>query len=66
MRKDVSTMCNLSQWVLEQGEARGMERGILLAIQNLMESMQLSAEQAMDALKVPPEKRGVYLEQMQK
>ena len=53
-------MCNLSKGVEERGIARGLaqglerglETGILNAIRNLMETMKLTAEQAMEALKV--------------
>ena len=34
-------------------------------IQNLMETLQLSAEQAMDALKIPQEKRENYKKMLQ-
>ena len=45
-------MCNLSKGVEERGIARGLETGTLNAIRNLMEAMKLTAEQAMEALKV--------------
>ena len=45
-------MCNLSKGVEERGIARGLETGTLNAIRNLMETMKLTAEQAMEALKV--------------
>ena len=38
---------------VEQGEKQGIEKGLLTAIHNLMESMGWSAEQAMEALKIP-------------
>ena len=45
-------MCNLSKGVEERGIAigleRGMETGTLNAIQNLMETLKLTAEQAME------------------
>lgn len=50
----------------EDMRLEGIERGSLLAIRNLMESMQLSVEQAMEALKIPMEKQSVYLEQIRK
>ena len=57
-------MCNLSKGVeekgiaigLEQGLERGIERGLeigtLNAIRNLMETLKLTTEQAMETLKV--------------
>ena len=54
-------MCNLSKGVEERGIAIGLERGIetttLNAIRNLMETLKLTAEQAMEALKVPKEEK---------
>ena len=68
LESEVSAMCNLSKGVEERGIARGlaqglerglaqglergMETGTLNAIRNLMETLKLTAEQAMEALKV--------------
>lgn len=61
-------MCNLSKGVVEKGIAIGIqqerEAGTLRSIQNLMETLQLTAEQAMDALKVEESKRSVYAEKL--
>ena len=62
-------MCNLSKGVEERGIAIGLERGLergieittLNAIQNLMETLKLTAEQAMEALKVPKEEKAKYV-----
>ena len=78
MEKEVSDMCNLSQGIWkralsegeEKGEARGIEKGITQGItqgistslQNLMETLNLSLEQAMAALKVPEAGRPMYKE----
>ncbi len=40
--------------------ALGEAEGIAFSITNLMETMNLAREQAMDALKVPPEERAKY------
>ena len=53
-------MCNLSKGVEERGIARGLETGTLNAIRNLMETMKLTAEQAMEALKVPEAEKVKY------
>ena len=45
---------------LAQGLERGLETGILNAIRNLMETMKLTAEQAMEALKVPEAEKVKY------
>ncbi len=67
-----SAMCNLSKGVEERGIAcgfeqglaqgleRGMETGTLNAIRNLIETMKLTAEQAMEALKVPEAEKAKY------
>ena len=68
LESEVSAMCNLSKGVEERGIAigleRGMERGMeaatLNAIRNLMETLKLTAEQAMEALKVPEEEKVKY------
>ena len=64
LESEVSAMCNLSKGVEERGIAIGLERGIetttLNAIRNLMETLKLTAEQAMEALKVPKEEKVKY------
>ena len=45
---------------LAQGLERGLETGILIAIRNLLETMMLTAEQAMEALKVPEAEKVKY------
>ena len=73
LESEVSAMCNLSKGVEERGIARGlaqglaqglergMETGTLNAIRNLMETLKLTAEQAMEALKVPEEDKVKYV-----
>lgn len=53
LEREVSELCNLSKGVEENGIKKGIKEGILTSIQNLMESMNWTAEQAMEALKVP-------------
>ena len=45
---------------LERGIERGLEIGTLNAIRNLMETLKLTAEQAMEAWKVPEEEKVKY------
>ena len=45
---------------LEQGKIEGLEQGNLENVRNLMETMNLTCRQAMDALKIPLEKQDVY------
>ncbi len=69
LESEVSAMCNLSKGVeergiargLEQGLERGLETGTLNAIRNLMETMKLTAEQAMEALKVLEAEKAKYV-----
>ena len=56
LESEVSAMCNLSKDVEERGIAIGVERGTetptLIVIRNLMETLKLTTEQAMETLKV--------------
>jgi hypothetical protein len=49
---------------IEQGRNRGRKEEQELSIRNLMETMKWSAQQAMDALKIPEEERTVYLKRL--
>lgn len=68
LEREVSQMCNLSQGIEErgiekgrkEGRKEGKQEGILASIQNLMESMGWTAEQAMAALKIPESERLSY------
>ena len=53
LESEVSIMCNLSKGV----EEKGIQKGILLSIRNLMETMGWSVEQAMEGLKIPEEEK---------
>ena len=43
-----------------EGEARGKEFAILASIRNLMETLNLTEQQAMDALKIPVAEQAKY------
>ena len=68
MEQEVSTMCNLSKGVMEksflkghtEGRAEGRAEGILSSIQSLMETLGLTIEQAMAALKIPEDEKQKY------
>ena len=62
MEQEVSVMCNLSKGVRELGRADG----ILFSIKNLMETMDLTIEQAMAALKVPEAEKKKYMDLLEK
>ena len=65
LESEVSVMCNLSKGVEERGIAIGLERGTeittLNAIRNLMETLKMTAEQAMEVLKVPEAEKVKYV-----
>ena len=54
--EEVSQMCNLSEGV----EQKGIQKGILESISNLMDTMNWTAKEAMDALKIKAEERSLY------
>ena len=62
MEREVSVMCNLSKGVREMGRADG----ILSSLKNLMETMGLTIEQAMAALKVPEDERQKYMDLLER
>ena len=74
MEREVEQMCNLSQGVeqrgiqkgiqkgIEKGIQEGMKKGIFESIQNLMDTMNWSAKDAMDALRIKEEDRFQYIE----
>ena len=68
LESEVRYMCNLSQGVaeraMEKGVAQGENRAMLTAIRNLMETLGVTSDKAMDALKVPEEDRAKYKEQL--
>ena len=68
MEREVSVMCNLSKGVMEKGMAKGRVEGVaentLASIKNLMETLGLTIEQAMAALKVPEIDRPKYAKQL--
>lgn len=70
LESEVLNMCNLSKGVEERGIAIGVERereaGTLRAIENLMDTLKLTAEQAMAALKVPENEKARYASKLNK
>ena len=76
MERGVSVMCNLSKGVREKGIAEGLEKGrlegrvegmaesTLTSIKNLMETLGLSLDAAMAALKIPEADRPRYAKQL--
>ena len=74
MEQEVSVMCNLSKGVMEkgvakgraEGMAKGMTSGILSSIKSLMETMGMTIEQAMAALKVPEDEKQKYIDLLER
>lgn len=60
LESEVFELCNLNKGIEEQG----IKQGILVSIQNLMESMGWSAEQAMKALKIPEAEQLLYADSL--
>lgn len=56
LEREVSLMCNLSQGIVESTT----ERNTLDSIRNLMETLNLTTEEAMVALKIPEAERPKY------
>ena len=65
MDREVSLMCNLSQGVeacgIEKGIKQGIEDGRVMSVRDLMDSMGWSADEAMNALRIPEDDRQNYL-----
>ncbi|MFG6349466.1 MAG: hypothetical protein K1W15_12225 [Lachnospiraceae bacterium] len=60
LESEVALMCNLSKGIEEKGINQGIKEGIITAIKNLMESMDWTEEQAMEALKIPEADKPLY------
>lgn len=61
LEREVSAMCNLSKGIEARGIAIGVETTTLNAIRNLMESLKMTAEQAMEILKVSETEKDKYI-----
>lgn len=73
---DAEHMGSLGEWVWEQGIERGLEQGmeqgleqglerggqqaVVASIRSMAKNLSLSAEQAMDVLEIPENRRHVY------
>ena len=62
--KEVMRMTRLGQMLMDEGMEQGIEKGIELnqtdSIKKLMKNMNLTIDQAMNALEVPADKREKY------
>lgn len=59
---EVQLMCNLSKGV----EEKGIQKGVILSLNNLMKSMKWTKEQAMEALGIPESEREEYTKALSK
>lgn len=70
LESEVLLMCNLSRGIeekgIKEGIREGIKEGILSSIQNLMESMGWSVEQAMTALKIPESEQIQFVNKLKK
>lgn len=64
MDREVSLLCNLSQGVWKDGEAHGLEKGILASIQNLMRNTGWPIEKALSVLEVPKDEWKQYSDKL--
>lgn len=64
LEKEVSIMCNLSKGIEEIGIREGKREGILFSIQSLMETMNFTMEEAMNALKIPKTEQEQYTKKL--
>ena len=64
IEEEVTDMCNLSQGLLEEGEAKGMLLTTLQYVKKLMHKINLSVEEATDLLDVDNDIRPKILEEL--
>ena len=55
-----SGMCEALRELMKDEIDAAVEEGMVSAVRNLMDSMKWTAEQAMEAIKIPAEERGNY------
>ena len=61
-RSDIVEMCKIMDEIRQEGINWGMERDRLESLRTIMQTMQLSEDEAMNALLIPLEKRAKYKE----
>lgn len=60
--EEVSTMSSLGKQLEESGIAKGMQMATIMYIRNIMDSLNMTAEQAMSIMKVPEDEQLKYKE----
>ena len=54
-------MCEVMEQLRDESIQRGIEQGKVESIKSIMETLKLSAQQAMDALKIPAAEQAKYI-----
>jgi len=62
LEKEVSDMGNLGDYVEARGIKKGIEKGLIQALQSIMRNSKLTVQQAMDLLDIPNGERNKYAE----
>ena len=57
-------MCEALRELMKDEIDAAVEEGMVSAVRNLMDSMKWTAEQAMEAIKIPAEERGKYVSRL--
>ena len=66
LEKKVIDMCNFSDYIEQRGRKEGSDLSLLSSICNVMESLNISVEQAMEILKIPADRRLSFAQAIQK
>lgn len=61
MEEKLMKMGSLALGIAEKARNEGIDLTIVKSIRNLMKNMKLSAQQAMDAMKIPAEEQAKYV-----
>ena len=64
MEKEMISMCDYGQMVARKNLEKGVIKGVLDSLKNLMDTTGMNIEQAMNALKVPEKDRQMYISKM--
>ena len=57
-------MMDIEYYAKEEGREEGIQQGIFTSVQNLMKSMGLSADEAMNVLRIPESNRQMFLSKL--
>ena len=65
IEEEVLEMCNLGQAVEMTGVKKGFEQATLENIKKMIKNLNLTAQQAMDALEIPKKDQALYAAKLQ-